>query len=81
MRKTIRALVLVLALGVCAHAGDMGNGFTDPPPPPPTASMTNTSISTTEVGTEQVAGEMGNGVVSTATETALNLIQAVLTLF
>jgi hypothetical protein len=74
MRKTIRALMLVLALSVCAQAGDMGNGVVNQPPPP-------SASSTTEISTEQVAGDMGNGVTDAATDIVLNLLQALLALF
>ena len=75
MRKTIRALVLVLALSVCAQAGDMGNGVVDPQPTPTPVS------STTQDSTGQVAGDMGNGVTDEATSIVLDLLQAVLALF
>jgi hypothetical protein len=33
--KALRASILVLALFVCAYAGNMQNEFAAPPPPPP----------------------------------------------
>ncbi len=76
--KAVRALMLVLALSVCAYAGNMPNG--DRPEPPPT-----TSVETTESGSE--SGDVSGHIETPATtadvttEAALNFIGAVLALF
>jgi hypothetical protein len=69
--KTLRALVLALALSVCAYAGNMGNGVTEPPPPP-----------SLETATLAADGQIHTTAVSTdlATEITLNLLQSVLSL-
>ncbi len=75
--KAVRASMLVLALSVCAYAGNMPNG--DRPEPPPT-----TSTATEESNTD--SGDVGDIETTTedadiTTDVALNLIGAVLALF
>ena len=82
--KILRALMLMLALSVCAYAGNMPNLSPDTPPPTQTpGEMPNLSPGTTS--TMQVAREMDNGVSADAqaTETtitgvALGLLQSAL---
>lgn len=73
--KALRALTFMLVLTVCAYAGDMDNGRTEPPPPPTTAGLMPNGV----------AGEMGNGVSAplepTVTEAILSLLQSVLSAF
>ena len=80
MRKTVRALLLVLSLSVCVYAGDMGNGVASPPPPQQQAQTTSEPATPADDNTS-AGGDMGNGVTATAAEAALNLIQTLLTLF
>src|SRR5438105_2981363 len=77
-KRTVGALLLVLALTTFAHAGEMGNGSPQPPQQPAqtttaTSAETNDSAATTD-------GDMGNGVAATATETALSLLPTLLAL-
>lgn len=70
--------MLVLALSVCAYAGNMPNG--DRPEPPPTS--TATAESDSDLG--GVDGHIETPPATTTgitTEAALNLISAVLALF
>lgn len=62
--KTLRALMLVLALSACTYAGDMPMGIA--PPPPPSAS--------------EAAGNIPCDVADSITEITLNLLQSVLSL-
>ena len=75
--KALRALTFVLVLSVCAYAGDMDNGRTEPPPPAP--------LTITVMVPDGVAGDMDNGVSatteSTVTEAILSLLQSVLSAF
>ena len=80
MRKTVRALMLVMALSVCVYAGDMGNGVASPSPPQQQAQTTSEPATPADDNTS-ADGDMGNGVTTTATGAALNLIQTLLTLF
>jgi hypothetical protein len=80
MKKTVRALLLVMALSVCVSAGDMGNGVASPPPPPQQAQTTSEPATPSDDSTSS-DGDMGNGVTAMATEAALSLIQTLLTLF
>jgi hypothetical protein len=76
--KAVRALMLVLALSVCAYAGNIPNDGR--PEPPPT-----TSTATEESNTD--SGDVGGDIETTTedaditTDVALNLIGAVLALF
>lgn len=69
--KTLRASILVLALSVCAYAGNMGNGVTEPPPPPSSATAAT-----------EADGQIETLVASAdpITEIALTLLQSVLSL-
>lgn len=78
MRKTVRALLLVLSLSVCAYAGDMGNGVA---PPPQEKTQTTSEPATPANDDTSADGDMGNGVAATAAGAALSLIQTLLTLF
>jgi hypothetical protein len=80
MRKTVRALMLVLAMSTCAYAGDMGNGVATPPPPPQ-QTQTTSEPATSANDSTSADGDMGNGVMATATEATLSLIQTLLALF
>ena len=68
--KALRASILVLALSVCAYAGNMDNGVTGSPANDVAGNMDN-----------GVAGNMDNGLTDSATEIALNLLQSVMSLF
>lgn len=81
MRKPIRALMLVLAVSTYAYGGDMGNGVAQPPPPPQQQTQTLSAPATPADDTTSADGDMGNGVMATATEATLNLIQTLLALF
>lgn len=79
MRKTVRALMLMMALSVCVYAGDMGNGVA--PPSPQQQQTPTTSEPTSPANNDTSAeGDMGNGVTATAAGAALSLIQTLLTL-
>lgn len=78
MRKTVRALLLVLSLSVCIYAGDMGNGVA---PPPQEKTQTASEPPTPANDDTSAEGDMGNGVMTTAAGAALNLIRTLLTLF
>ena len=80
MKKTVRALLLVMAMSVCVYAGDMGNGVA--PPSPQQQQIPTTSEAALPANDNTSAeGDMGNGVTATATGAALSLIQTLLTLF
>ncbi len=70
--KALRALMLMLALSVCAYAGNMGNGIVDPPPPPPPA------VAPLETDGQDSATAAAADLV---TEITLNILQSVLSLF
>ncbi|HEV2862572.1 MAG TPA: hypothetical protein VGX48_16275 [Pyrinomonadaceae bacterium] len=76
--KAVRALMLVLALSVCAYAGIMPNG--DRPEPPPT---TSTTTAESDPDSASVYGHIETPADDTdiTTDMALNLIGAVLALF
>jgi hypothetical protein len=78
--KALRALLLVLALSVCANAdGNMGSGIATPPPPPnPPASAT----AAPGTGDDTITGQMQTGVVETdpVTEITLTLLQSLLSI-
>ena len=76
--KAVRALTLVLALSVCAYAGNMPNG--DRPEPPPTTS-TATSESNSDSGNVYGHVETPAATTDIMTEAALDIIGAVLALF
>lgn len=80
MKKTVRALLLVMAMSVCVYAGDMGNGVA---PPSPQQQQTPTTSEPASPANDNTStdGDMGNGVIATAAGAALNLIQTLLTLF
>ena len=78
MRRILRASLLALVLAVSAHAGDMGNGGTEPPPPPQNVSVSET---TTDGEMGNPRGNMGNPVTDTASEIGLNLLLTLLALF
>lgn len=79
MTKTIRAMILVLALSVCAQAGVMQFDKTQPPPPPPPAT---TSMTQDETETEALAeGIIQNDLTAAASQAALATLQSLLTLF
>ncbi len=80
MKKTVRALLLVMAMSVCVYAGDMGNGVATPSPQQQQTPTTSVPSSPANDDTS-AEGDMGNGVTATAAEAALNLIQTLLTLF
>ena len=71
--RTLRALVLVSALSVCAYAGDMDNGITTPPPAPATASSTTEST-----GSEAADSQATESVTTQTVEVALSVMQGVL---
>jgi hypothetical protein len=82
--KTLRqfcvAFVLTLTFTLPAFAGDIHTTVTAPPPPPSTSSTAPGEIST------GVAGDISTTISEEATtasmaETALNLLQSVLSLF
>jgi hypothetical protein len=68
--KALRASILVLALSVCAYAGDMPTCLTGNMPAGVAGNMAN-----------DVAGNMENDAADPITEIALNLVQSVLSLF
>jgi len=79
--KAVRALVLVMALSVCTHAGLMpidGRPQTEPTP------TTSTETAGSDADSASVYGHIQTMPATTTditTETALNLIGAVLALF
>jgi hypothetical protein len=82
--KTLRqfcvAFVLTLTLTLPVFAGEISTMVTAPPPPPSTSSTVPGDIHTT------VAGDISTMIseettTASATETALNLLQSVLSLF
>jgi hypothetical protein len=82
MRRAITISMLLLVLSVPAYAGEIPFGVTNPPPPPP-ASTSSTAPGEISTG---VAGEISTMISEEATtasmtETALNLLQSVLSLF
>ena len=80
--KALRLLCVTsaftLALAIPAFAGDIQTGVTSPPPPQTVTA--NGDIQTTVTGQEEtVSGEAT--AADSATESVLNLIQSVLSLF
>ena len=78
MRKAVAISLLLLAMSAPAYAdGNMGDPFAPPPPQ---------AASTAQTGTEPTGGDMGNGVATApdattaATEAALSLLPALLSL-
>jgi hypothetical protein len=82
-RNAVAALVLALMLSPLAYAGDgiMYPERTPPPPPPSTSSMTTDGVMTTGVAGQDTTGSDATAASSSLTETALNLLQSVLSLF
>jgi hypothetical protein len=76
MTKLIRAALLVLVLFVCVQAGEgiIQTGITPPPPPPATRSSEEPTV-------EAEDEIMYPGVVLTATELSLGLLQSLLAIF
>lgn len=76
--KAVRALMLVLALSVCAYAGNLPiDGRPQQEPTPAPTASTETAGSNTESGDIQTTAEDAD----ITTDVALNLIGAVLALF
>lgn len=77
--KTLRALMLVLALSVYTYAGNMGSGVVDPPPPPTAPSSATTAPG---ASADDSAGQIETDAASTDsfTEITLNLLHSVLSL-
>ena len=69
--------MLVLALSVCAYAGNMPNGETPQPPPTSTATAEGDTI----LGGVDGDIETPEATTDVTTEAALNFISAVLALF
>ena len=79
--KALRALILVLALSICAKAdGNMGSGIATPPPPPPTPPAAATAVPGT--GDDTITGQKWTGAddLDPVTEITLNLLQSLLSL-
>jgi hypothetical protein len=82
--KALRALILVLALSVCAYAdGNMPNGITTTPPSPSApGNMPNGITGDTGDGVAAVTDSGTSLTTETAiTETVLSLLQSVLSVF
>jgi hypothetical protein len=83
--KTLRqlsvALVFTLALIIPAFAGDIQTTVTAPPPPPPSTSSTAPGDISTGVAGEISTMISEEATTASMTETALNLLQSVLSLF
>ncbi|HEY0080666.1 MAG TPA: hypothetical protein VGB73_18825 [Pyrinomonadaceae bacterium] len=79
-RNALCALLLTLLLSMSVFAGEMHTGIVAPPPPPPS---TNGERHTDSTGCEIQIGEDVSTpeATDTVTETALNLLQSVLSLF
>jgi urease alpha subunit len=80
LRRLFVALVFTLAVTVPAVAGEIDTTITSPPPQSAQAATTGGDIETT------IAGQAGTGSseatsTGSATETAPNLLQSVLSLF
>lgn len=81
-QNTGAALVLALMLSTSAFAGEIHTGVTQPPPPPTANGVMQTRATD---GVMHTDGEMHTGVAAssptdTMTETALNLLQSLLSL-
>lgn len=75
--KSICAVIaLTVSLSLSAYAGQMTTTLTDPPPPP--SATADGQISTTVAGQMQTGGSEP---VDSVTQTALNLLQSVMSLF
>lgn len=72
--KTLRAILLVLTLATPVFAGEMGNGTPVTPTPTPQTPTASQPID------ELPSGDMGNIVIDTAVEVALNLLQSIVSL-
>ena len=79
LRRLCAALVLTLVLALSAFAGEIDTMFV-PPPPPPQQSMTQATEGEIDTG---IAGEIDTtaAITSPVTDTALNLLQSVLSIF
>ncbi len=80
LRRLCFAVTFTFALAIPALAGEIQTTITSPPPQSAQAATTDGEIQTT------VAGQAGTGsseatATDSATETALNLLQSVLSLF
>jgi hypothetical protein len=78
MKRTARALMLVLALSVTGYAGDMGNGIAPQPMPQPQQAQATSGSTTSANDSISADGDMSVGLA--ATEAALGLLKALLTL-
>lgn len=82
--KTFRilcaAVVLTLALTAPAFAGIISTGY-EPPPPPPTASVALDGVITTDVASQSNTGSDAATANNSVAETALQVLQSVLSLF
>jgi hypothetical protein len=83
--KTLRqfcvAFVLTLTLTLPAFAGDIHTMFTPPPPPPASTSSTAPGDIHTTVAGDISTMSTEEATTASMTETALNLLQSVLSLF
>ena len=82
--KALRALIVVLALSVCAYAdGNMPNGVAATPPPPSTSgNMPNGITGDMGIGDAEIT-DSGTFISTepTINEAVLSLLQSVLSLF
>jgi hypothetical protein len=82
MMNVVRAAILMLALAVCAQAGDgiiqNGSPAASPTPPPPPSSNMTQDEPETEVSAE---GIIQNDLTAAASQAALDVLQSFLTLF
>jgi hypothetical protein len=80
-RNAAASLVLILVLATSAFAGEIHTGLTgpDPQPTPTTSNTTATATTDGEIQTGVAASIVG--ATDAGTQTALNLLQSVLSLF
>jgi len=80
-RTAAASLVLTLVLATSAFAGEIHTGLTgpDPQPTPTTSNTTATATTDGEIQTGVAASIVG--ATDASTQTALNLLQSVLSLF
>ncbi|HKC62193.1 MAG TPA: hypothetical protein VKB86_01085 [Pyrinomonadaceae bacterium] len=79
-RRSCATAVLVFAVAFSTYAGEIPCGVTDTPPPPPSSTSQATTTGEIECG---LTGDISTGVTATdsTTDTVLNLIQSVLSIF
>lgn len=81
LRHLCAAVVLTLVFSLSAFAGIIEIGVTSPPPPPTTTSATTVAQTQTGATSTSTTASSQRAGAPSITETVLNLLQGVLSLF